>query len=109
MLLYQDFIYKPISSPWRITARYAIFDTDDFNSRIYAYENDILYEFYIPAYANKGSRFYVNLRYDVTRWLIAEFRIARTQYENLTEISSGNNQISGDTQTEAKAQLVFKF
>ncbi len=109
MLLYQDFIYRPISSPWRITARYAIFDTDDFNSRIYAYENDILYEFFIPAYANKGSRFYVNFRYDITRWLTSEFRIARTQFENINQISSGNNQIDGDTQTECKAQLVFKF
>lgn len=109
MMMYQDFIYKPISSPVRITARYAIFDTDDFNTRIYAYENDILYEFYIPAFANRGSRFYVNLRYDLTRWMTAELRYARTQYENLTEISSGNNQILGDTQTEVKAQLVFKF
>ena len=109
MMLYQDFIYKPLASPFRITARYAIFDTDDFNTRIYSYENDILYEFFIPSFANRGSRFYINLRYDVTRWMIAEFRYARTQYENLDVISSGNNQILGNTQTEIKAQLVFKF
>ncbi len=109
ILMYQDFIYKPLASPFRITARYALFDTDDFNTRIYAYENDILYEFFIPAFANRGSRFYVNFRYDITRWMTAELRYARTQYENLDIISSGNNQIIGDTQSEVKAQLVFKF
>ncbi len=109
MLLYQDFIYKPIASPFRLSARYAIFDTDDFNTRIYAYENDILYEFFIPSFANKGSRFYINLRYDATRWLTAELRYARTQFENIDVISSGNNQINGNIQSEVKAQLVFRF
>jgi len=109
MLMYQDIIYKPLASPIKITARYALFDTDDFNTRIYTYENDILYEFFIPSFANRGSRFYINMRYDLTRWMIAELRYARTQYENLDVISSGNNQIIGDTQTEVKAQLVFKF
>lgn len=109
MLLYQDFIYKPLASPFRISARYAIFDTDGSTTRIYTYENDILYEFFIPSFANKGSRFYINCRYDATRWLTAEFRIARTQYENLDIISSGNNAILGDHQTEVKAQLVFRF
>lgn len=109
MMIYQDFIFRPLASPFKITARYALFDTDDFNTRIYAYENDILYEFFIPSFANRGSRFYINLRYDLTRWMTAELRYARTQYENLDVISSGNNQIIGDTQTEVKAQLVFKF
>ncbi len=109
MMFYQDFLFRPIGSPLRITARYALFDTDDFNTRIYAYENDILYEFYIPAFANRGSRFYINLRYDFTRWLTTEIRFARTQYENLEVISSGNNQIVGNKQTEIKAQIVFRF
>jgi len=109
MMVYQDFIFKPLASPLRLTARYALFDTDDFNTRIYSYENDILYEFFIPSFANRGSRFYVNLRYDITRWMVAEFRYARTQYENIDVISSGNNEIQGNTQTDVKAQLVFKF
>ncbi len=117
-IAYADLIYKPAQSPFSMSARYMIFDTDDYNSRIYTYENDILYEFYIPAFANKGSRYYVNFRYKATRWLTAEFRVARTQYEDRFEfinnervqaISSGNNLIIGDSQTEIKAQLVFKF
>ncbi|MEO1438667.1 MAG: helix-hairpin-helix domain-containing protein, partial [Bacteroidota bacterium] len=40
-LAYQDLIVKPVGSPLSFTGRFAIFDTDDFDSRIYAYENDI--------------------------------------------------------------------
>ena len=44
-LIYQDVVYKPKSSPFSFSFRYGLFDTDSYNSRIYAYENDILYVF----------------------------------------------------------------
>lgn len=108
-LMYQDFIYKPIGIPVSFTARYAIFDTDDYDSRIYAYENDILYEFYIPAFYQKGTKFYVNVRYDVTRNITAEFRYARTYLDNVDEIGSGLDLIDGQTKTGLKAQIKIKF
>jgi hypothetical protein len=47
-MLYQDIIYKPIEFPISFTTRLAYFDTDDYNSRIYTFENDLLYSFSIP-------------------------------------------------------------
>jgi len=32
-------------------ARYCIYNTDDWDSRIYLYENDLLYSFSIPAFS----------------------------------------------------------
>ncbi len=108
-LIYQDILYRPLTSPLSITARFAIFDTKGYNSRIYAYENDILYEFYIPAYYGKGTRYYVNLRYRVFKHLSAEFRIARTYLPGSHHISTGNESILGDTKTDIKAQLKISF
>jgi hypothetical protein len=108
-LIYQDIIYKPIASPFSFSARYALFDTDAFNSRIYAYENDILYEFFIPFYFHKGSRIYLNLRYKITRNITTEFRFAQTYLENRDIIGSGNDLIDGNVRTELKAQLKLKF
>jgi hypothetical protein len=108
-LIYQDIIYRPEGSRFSCSARYALFDTDDFNSRIYAYENDILYEFLIPFYQNRGSRFYVNLRQELSRNMTGEFRYARTTYTNIDEISSGNEQILGNRKSEIKAQLKISF
>jgi len=104
-LLYQDLIYHHSQLPFTTSIRYALFDTDSFNTRIYAYENDILYAFSIPAYFNKGSRFYLNFRYKFNRSASLYIRYARTQYTNTKNIGSGNSEISGDTKSEIKLQL----
>lgn len=113
-LLYQDVIYKPLSFPLSFTARYAVFD-NDFNSRIYAYENDILYEFSIPFYSGRGSRFYLNLRYKVNRWLTAESHYGYVFYPEAANnpefsgIGSGLERIEGNRRTDLKFQLKFRF
>ncbi len=108
-VIMQDVIYKPIGFPLSFTSRIALFDTDDFNSRIYAYENDILYEFYIPAYFYQGMRYYINLRWKATRNITAEMRYAHTRYTNRNEIGSGLDLISGNTRNDIKAQIRFTF
>ncbi|MEY3422816.1 MAG: hypothetical protein RIR48_3145 [Bacteroidota bacterium] len=108
-LLYQDVIYKPIAKPWSFTARYAVFDINSFDARIYAYENDILYEFFIPFYQNRGTRFYVNSRLRLGRNYTWEFRIGRTYFENVNTIGSANELINGQSRTELKTQLKIRF
>lgn len=118
-LLYQDVIYKPIGKPYSFTARYALFDTygydgdgnrtSGFKSRIYAYENDILYEFSIPFYSGRGSRFYINTRYNITRNITGEIHYGyRYLYDNKT-IGSGNEQIIGNRRSDLKLQVKLKF
>ncbi|GLR18345.1 ComEA family DNA-binding protein [Portibacter lacus] len=108
-MIYQDIIFKPKKLPLSATMRYAIFDTDDYDSRIYTYENDLLYEFSIPAFANRGFRTYANLRYRVNRFLTAEFRVSRTYLNNQSTIGSALEEINGNRRTDLKAQLRFKF
>jgi len=108
-MLYQDIIYKPRFSLFSLTGRIALFDTDGYDSRIYAFENDLLYNFSIPAYFNKGIRYYLNLRYKATRSMTLEFRIAQSRFRDLEVISSGLNEIQGNTRTDLKAQLKYSF
>lgn len=109
VLMYQDVIFKPIAKPLSFTARYAIFDINSFDARIYAYENDLLYEFYIPFFYNRGTRFYINTRYRIGRNYTWEFRVGRTWFDNINVISSGNSQINGNAMTEIKTQLKIRF
>jgi hypothetical protein len=95
--------------PLRITLRYALFDTDDYNSRIYSFENDMLYAFSIPAFYDQGSRLYVLLRCAPGKHLDLRFKYAATHYTAKKEIGSGLNLIRGDRYSEVKAQLVCKF
>jgi hypothetical protein len=108
-MIYQDIIYKPLGKSYSFTARYALFDTDGFNSRIYTYENDILYEFSIPFSADRGSRYYINWRHKLGRHLTYEFRYAKTYYQNRETISSSGQFIDGNQRSEIKALLKYKF
>jgi len=108
-MVYQDFVYKPISSPWSLSARVTLFDTDDFETRIYTYENDLIYYYAIPAFSDKGSRFYVNLRYKGIRNLTAEIKFARTQWLDMTTIGNGNEEILGNRRLEIRGQLIYRF
>lgn len=108
-LFYHDIVYRPKKLPIALTIRYALYDTEDYNSRIYAYENDVLYAYSIPAYYYKGSRMYFLVKYRVNRKLDFWFRIANSFYPERNSIGSGLNEIQGKNKTELKFQLRFKL
>ncbi|MEL6924242.1 MAG: helix-hairpin-helix domain-containing protein [Bacteroidota bacterium] len=107
--IYQDAIFRSRSFPLSFTTRFALFDTDSFNMRFFAYENDLLYSFSVPAYYGRGHRFYLNLRYRGIRKLTFELRYARTQWNDREVISSGFNQIEGNVRSEVKVQVGYRF
>ena len=96
-------------NPLRITLRYAFFDTEDYNSRIYSFENDMLYAFSIPAFYDQGTRLYLLLFYKLGKHFDLRLKYATTHYTNKTETGSGLNLIRGDRHSEIKTQLVCKF
>lgn len=108
-LIYQDIVYQGLKSPFSFSLRYGIFDTDSYNTRIYAYENDVLYSFSIPAYYNRGTRTYLTVRYKVKRGIDVWLRYGLTHYENLAVISSGLEEIVGNSKSDVKFQVRFKF
>ncbi len=108
-LIYQDILYRPERFPLEATFRYALFDTRSYDSRIYTYENDVLYAFTIPAYFNKGQRIYLMLRWKALKQLDVWLRLARTTYFNRTSIGSGSDEIDGKRKTEVKVQVRLKL
>lgn len=108
-LVYQDILFKPVGIPFSFTTRFAIFEVDDYNARIYAFENDVSYQFSVPAYYNKGTRFYFNLKYRAKRHLTLEARYAQTYWANQDGFSSGNNRIEGQRRSEVKVQMRWRF
>jgi hypothetical protein len=108
-LIYQDIIYRGLRSPFQLTARYALFDTDSWNARLYAYETDVLYAFSIPAFFMRGSRVFLMAKYTYKRNLDIWFRISQTFMYNRDTIGSGLDQINGNTRTETKIQLRYRF
>ncbi|MBS2209851.1 helix-hairpin-helix domain-containing protein [Carboxylicivirga mesophila] len=107
-MAFQDIRFKA-SQRYSMSLRYVLFDIDDYDSRIYSYEPDVLYAFTIPAYLNAGSRVICNLSYSPLPNLRLWGRLAHTSYTNLDEIGSGNQLIKGHQFTEWKLQLQYRF
>ncbi len=107
--LYQDILFRPMGFPLSFTTRFALFDTDGYAVRFYAYENNLLYNFSIPAYYNRGSRFYLNVRYRPVRALTIEGRISQTYWANQKVFGSGLEEIRGPARTQATMQVKIQF
>jgi hypothetical protein len=86
-----------------------LFNIDSYNARIYVYENDVLYAYSIPAFQNKGMRYYAVVRYTLNRHFDIYARFAQTTYDNIKEIGSSLEQILGNTRSELKLSVRLKF
>lgn len=108
-LVFQDISYKPANKKISCSFRYALFDTDGYSSRIYAYEKDLLHSFSIPAYFEKGSRCILNAEYKFNRKISLSGRFARFYYFKKESVGSGLDEIIGPSRTDVKLQLRFLF
>ena len=108
-LIYQDILYRPYSFPLEATFRYSLFATDGYNSRIYTYENDVLYAFSVPSYFNNGQRWYLMLKWKIIPQVSMWLRYARTTYFNQTTVGSGNDLINGNTKSEVKIEVKIRL
>jgi len=94
---------------WELKTRWALFDTDDFNNRQYAFEDDVLYSFSFPAYSGKGVRQYGVLEYKFSKKLTFWLRYARTRLLDVDSIGSGSTEIQGNVSSEIRVQARVKF
>ncbi|MBT5858588.1 MAG: helix-hairpin-helix domain-containing protein [Flavobacteriales bacterium] len=108
-MIYQDVKYKPLFSKVSFSTRLTIFNTESYNSRIYAYESDVLYGYSIPSFYGKGRKFYVVLKFNILKDTDLWIKYSETIYNDRDVIRSGWDEIEGNRLTEIKLQLQYKF
>jgi hypothetical protein len=86
VILFQEISYGFRKVPVTIWARYCIFNTNDWDSRIYTYENDLLYSYSIPALYGEGSRSYI-----MANWKISAFAELRVKYGITSTVTGGES------------------
>lgn len=94
---------------WKFSGRMALFDTDDYENRQYVFERNVLWAFSIPQYYGQGMRYYLLGQYRFSPRLTAWGRLAKFTYTDREVISSGLQQITGNTQTETTFQVRYQF
>ncbi len=108
-LLYQDLLIRPKKWPVDFSMRYAFFDTDTYDTRLYAFESNALYVFSVPAYFYKGTRAYLMVRYSFLRRFDIWARYAVNLYTDRDSLGSGAEQINGNKKSEITLQLRMKL
>ncbi len=76
----QDIEYHLKMIPMVFQLRLQGFDVQQWVNRIYSYENDVLYAFSIPATYGRGGRWYLNMRYKLSKQLSLYMRVSETVY-----------------------------
>lgn len=108
-LFYTDVAYKFQTIPLSMKLRYSFFNTDSYDSRIYTYESDVLYSFSVPAFYDKGFRYYALFQYKWKSGISIWFRLSQTHFADLKTIGTGLNEIEGNKKSEIKFQVMYKF
>jgi len=108
-LFSQSFSYKLPLNHFSLAVLYALFDTDSYNERIYAYESDVLYGYSIPSYSGKGLRGSLLVEWSPFRWMDLWVRYAQTWYSDRNAIGTGLDLINGNTKSEVEIQVRIRF
>jgi hypothetical protein len=112
-LLYADVLYKPFGKACSISARFQVFETDGYDTRLYAYENDVLFSSSIPAFSNKGARLYINFKTSLGLKCFRGYKlnfglkVATSVYSNVEALGSGQDEIEGKSKSEIRFQAFF--
>ncbi|MCW5910741.1 MAG: helix-hairpin-helix domain-containing protein [Cyclobacteriaceae bacterium] len=107
MALIQDITFQ--RRKFTLNGRYALFDTDDYDNRLYAFEKDVWLAFSFPAYYGVGVRSYVLVQYSISPAADIWLRWARTTYSNTETIGSGSETIIGNTRNDLKFQARIRL
>ena len=106
-LISQDLMYS--SPQLNAQFRFAYFDTDSYNTRIYTFENNVLYGYSFPALSDRGFRSYLNLNWKPISNTTIYLKSGITYYPDKYTISSGQTQINDNKSFDITLQVRVKF
>lgn len=94
-LMFFELTQKLLRNKISLNTRYTLFNTENYNNRIYAFENQLLYDFSSAAFYGKGFSYYILLSARVYKgWKLAA-RYALTQSIKPGEIAMTQKQNFG--------------
>lgn len=103
------------SASWKVlkdmevSGNAAYFHTDNYDTRLYAYEKSLLNTFYIPSFYGEGMRLALFLRSDMLQHFTFIAKIGYTKYFDRSRISSADRMINASHQTDLDLQIRYKF
>lgn len=108
MLLFQDFRWSATDN-LRFDARITMFQSESFTSRVFQFENDLLYVMANPALFDRGQRQYLLVRYQPFDFMDIYAKYGITIYQNRQIIGSGLDESEGNSRSNFGIQARIQF
>ncbi len=108
-LMYQDIMLRFRRLPMQLFLRFLMFSTGAYESRIYCFENDLLYTYTAPAFYDEGYRSYLLLSYHVFKNIDFRLKAGYTSIENTMSKQTEKSQSRNGQKMEYKIQLRMLF
>lgn len=94
---------------WTLYLHTAYFTTNDYDSRIYAYEKSSMYSFGYSAYSGHGMRLALLVQSKIGRHVNLIAKVGHTRYFDRTSIGSAERAISASSKTDFDIQMRIKL
>jgi hypothetical protein len=94
---------------WEFIVQHHIFHADTHDTRVYAYEYDLLNVIRIPSFSGAGQRYSTVIQYQPRSWLLIRTKLGRTKYSDRFAVGSGNDLTDGPSRTDGGIQIITRF
>ena len=101
--------WKTLNSSFQADIYAAYFNTDDYNTRIYSNEKNMLYSFSVPSFYGEGIRLATVIRYNFTSNINISAKVGWAHYFDRELIGTDLEEIEGRDKIDLYAQLRWKF
>ena len=107
-LFYSDLRFVPFTS-LSLSTRFIFFDTEDYDSRIYEYEDDIRGVMSNVGLYGKGRRWYAMVKYRPYNFVELYGKYAETYLDGAKSIGTGNDLIQGNINNKFNLGMEMNF
>jgi len=108
-MITQHVAWQKSDQKLQLEANVGYFHTDDYDSRLYCYERNMMYTFSFPMYYGHGIHYALWSRYRVTKNITLTARIGTANYFDRSTIGSSHQLINHSSQTDMDFQVKWKF
>jgi hypothetical protein len=107
-LVFQDLSVSLVHEELKLWVRVCLFQAAEYENRLYAYENDVLFDFSSYMYYGKGARGILMVNWHPLDWAELWLRLASTVYNGRSP-GSGLEKVNGNRLSEFELQVMIRL
>lgn len=108
-LFFTEMVYKASKKSISSNLRIVYFECTNYDSRIYAFENDLSNSYALPAYYDNGFRYFLNFQYVINKKIHCRLKFSQNIYPDKKEIGTGYDLIKGSKKTQIGFETILSW